>query len=248
MRQFFFPILIVLMHFSYLSAQTADQYRDKNWNPKAGKYYFSTQLTYAYRNDFAEDEASRAGEMSIYLDEKTGTFLFTPESYGNTGEMVNFVIADQEGNYIFGYTDEHGKKLRESLQVNRFVAEEETIDSVFQEFFIRTGVTQSFGVNTYGWPIKSGEEYQVTYQKTNDTSFVYLIKEKFNYLPIYHFNALESETKLPFNIDYSNTLPKKYSVLAQRYEHDGKSVSFGLTYYSPTEYFIDLKEYKLIKK
>lgn len=228
--------------------QSEDQYRNKNWNPKAGKYYFSTQLTYTYRNDFAEDESSRSGEMSIYLDEKTGTFLFTRESYGTPGEMVDFVIGDQEGNYIFGYTDEHGKKQRETLEVNRFENDEASIDSVFQQFFVKTGVNKSFGENTYGWPIKLGKEYQVTYQKTNDTSFVYLINEPYSYLPIYHFNALESETKLPFSIDYSNTLPQKYNVLAQKYENDGKTVSFELMYYSPTEYFIDLKEYKPIKK
>jgi hypothetical protein len=247
-RQIFVFILLVLMYVSNLNAQKDDQYRDKNWNPNTGKYFFSTQLIYAFRNDFAEDESTRLGEISIYLDEKTGTFLFTPESYGTSGEMVDFVIADQEGNYIFGYTDEHGKKQRETLQVSRFVTDEATIDSIFQQFFVKTGVNKSFGENTYVWPIKIGEEYQVTYQKTNDTSFVYLINEQFSYLPIYHFNALESEAKLPFSMDYSNTLPKKYNVLGQRYENDGKTVSFGLTYYSPTEYFIDLKEYKSIKK
>jgi len=70
--------------------------------------------------------------MSIYLDEKTGTFLFTQESYGVSGEMVDFVIGDQEGNYIFGYTDEHGKKLRETIQVNKYIADSIFIDSLFQ--------------------------------------------------------------------------------------------------------------------
>lgn len=204
-----------------LVGQSEDQYHNKNCNLKAGKYYFSTQLTYSYRNDFEEDPSNRSGEMSIYLDEKTGTFLFTQESYGVSGEMVDFVIGDQEGNYIFGYTDEHGKKLRETIQVNKYIADSIFIDSLFQRYFSITSATKYFGNNTYGWPIKKGDEYQVNFEKTNEKSFVYLTKDVFSFLPVYHFNALESETKLPFNIDYSNTIPKNYSVLGQRYDQGG---------------------------
>jgi len=48
-----------------------------------------------------------------------------------------------------------------------------------------------------------------------------LTKDVFSFLLVYHFNALESETKLPFNIDYSNTIPKNYTVLGQRYDQGG---------------------------
>ncbi len=248
MKIIVFSILFIVSCASNIFGQLDNQYRNKNWNPKAGKYYFSTQLTYTYHNDFEEDPDKRSGDMSIYLDEKTGTFLFTRESYGITGEMVDFVIADQAGNYTFGYTDEHGKKLRETIQANRFIAEESTVDSVFQQFFTKTGNTKSFGVNTYGWPIKNGEEYRLTFEKTNDTSYVYIAKNIFSFLPVYQFNSLESETKLPFNMDYSNTLPKKYNVLGQRYHHGSNEVSFELISNSPTEYFIDLKDYKVFKR
>lgn len=249
MRQFFLLILFVLMYVSHLNAQTDDQYRDKNWNPKAGKYYFSTQLTYAFRNDFAEDESRRSGEISIYLDEKTGTFLFTPESYGTSGEMVDFVIADQEGNYIFGYTDEHGKKQREtikSIHIGSRNIQTKKEERDFKKYCTPTGNKKKFGTNNYGWPVFIGTEYELN-DMLYDSSIVYIATSQYSFLPMFLFNELQSETKLPLNLDVSKKIPSKSLILSRSYIFEGLH-EFTLISYSPTEYFIDLKEYRSIKK
>jgi hypothetical protein len=50
------------------------------------------------------------GSFAVYIDPPTGTMLFTPEAYGNSSEMINFVIVFQNGRYLQGYTDEFGRK------------------------------------------------------------------------------------------------------------------------------------------
>jgi len=249
MRIFVLPMLLMFLFVGNLFGQSEDQYRNKNWNPKAGKYYFSAQLTYSYLNAFEENPSNRFGEMSIYLDEITGTFLFTRESYGNTGEMVDFVIADQQGNYFFGYTDEHGKKLRETMK--SFFGRSKNIQSKkvendFKKYCKPTGNTKQFGENKYGWPVFKGTEYSIN-DMLSDSSTFYITASKYSFLPLFLFNKLESETKLPVNFDFTKILPAKNIILERSYVLDGIS-SFTFLSSSPTEYFIDLSDYKVLKK
>ena len=247
----FVSVILLIFHFvGHLSGQADDQYRNKNWNPKAGKYYFSTQITYSYHNDSAEDDYNRSGEISIYIDEKSGTFLFTKESYGNTGEMVDFVIADQQGNYIFGYTDEHGKKLRETLKSYKTsdkIFQSKNVESDFKKYCKPTGKTKIFGENKYGWPEFKGTEYNIN-DMLSDSSTVFLTASKYSFLPVFLFNQLQSETKLPVNFDFSKKLPSKNLILQHSYVLDGSISSYTLISSSPTEYFIDLGSYRVLKK
>ena len=247
----FVSVILLIFHFvGHLSGQADDQYRNKNWNPKAGKYYFSTQITYSYHNDSAEDDYNRSGEISIYIDEKSGTFLFTKESFGNTGEMVDFVIADQQGNYIFGYTDEHGKKLRETLKSYKASDknfQSKKVENDFNKYCQPTGNTKRFGENKYGWPAFKGTEYRMN-DMLSDSSTVFITASKYSFLPVFLFNQLQIETKLPVNFDFSKILPSKNLILQRSYVLEGSVSSFTLISASPTEYFIDLSDYRVLKK
>lgn len=250
MKTLIIPILVLLLLVTNIHGQADVQYRNKNWNPNAGKYYFSTQLTYAYRNDSAEDDYNRSGEISIYVDEKTGTFLLTKESYGNTGEMVDFVIADQQGKYIFGYTDEHGKKQRETMKSYSGADknnQSKKVENDFNKYCQPTGNTKRFGENKYGWPVFKGTEYRMN-DMLSDSSTVFITVSKYSFLPVFLFNQLQSETKLPVNFDFSKILPSKNLILQRSYVLEGSVSSFTLISASPTEYFIDLSDYRVLKK
>lgn len=55
----------------------ADDYRNANWHPEKGQYFFSELWTWVYSNDLVEEEANSKGKMSIYIDPSSGTFLLT---------------------------------------------------------------------------------------------------------------------------------------------------------------------------
>ncbi|MBK8624331.1 MAG: hypothetical protein IPN86_01745 [Saprospiraceae bacterium] len=240
--------LIISFGITQLScAQSSTAYRNKNWNPKAGKYYFSTMLTWTYENELATEEHLRKGEISIYVDEKTGTFLFTREAYGWSGEMIDFVIADQKGNYIIGHTDEVGGKHRETKKLEHFaeiLLQSKKIAADFNQYCTPTGKTKIFGKNNYGWPTKKGKEYILSYQKTSNKNNLFLTTEKYSFLPVFLFNKLDFDASLPVSFDYSMILPNYQMPLEDVYEWNGKKVTLTFVSSSPTEYYIDLNQYK----
>lgn len=239
---------LLFLGFTYFGlAQSDAAYRDKNWNPKAGKYFFSTMLTWSFENELTDEEHLKKGEINIYVDEKTGTFLLTKEAYGWSGEMIDFVIADQKGNYIMGHTDEFGKKHRETYKAQQYaevLAQSKNIMSDFKKYCKSTDKTRVFGKNNYGWPTKTGKEYILSYQKTEDKSNLFLSTEKYSFLPLFLFNKLDFDAKLPVAFDYSLILTPNQMPLEDVYEWNGKKSKFTFISASPTEYFIDLNEYK----
>lgn len=248
----FLFLFVISTFICSLYGQSSDIYRNKNWKPKQGKYYFSEQWTWSYDNEFVvEDEFRKKGEMTVYVDSATGTFLFTQESYGMTGEMVDFVIADQKGNYIFGYTDERGKKYKtvyKSLKLLEILKDQSIVQENFNQYCNKSGEAKTYDFTSMGGPSISGEGYNVRYEKTNETSNIFiLLKHNFSMLPIYFFNQLDTETKLPINQNNAALLPKNCLVLEDIYQFGGQKSIIKLTSTTPTEYFIDVKPYKLIK-
>ncbi|MFZ1748771.1 MAG: hypothetical protein WAU01_01195 [Saprospiraceae bacterium] len=237
---------IIMMHQVSCAQATLTQ-RNKYWNPNSGKYYFSTQLTWIYQNDLAPDEYYKSGEMSIYVDTLSGTFLFTKEAYGWSGEMVDFVIADQKGNYIFGYSDEFGDKKREIMSPEQYVDFAKMTKQIqidFKKNAKPTGRSKKFGKNDYGWPTKTGKEYVMSYEKTTDKNTIFISPIKYSFLPVFLFNKLNSEAKLPVNIDYSQVIPHRNMILEDTYIINNQTIKLSFQSQSPTEYFIDLNDYK----
>lgn len=235
-----------------------DAYRDKNWHPEKGKYYFSEVMIWEYLNEnYPPDDTERySGEFSVYVDSPTGTMLFTPEAYGNSAEMINFIIVHQDGRYFQGFTDEFGKKKClvdtlykfESTRLNQ-----EFIKEDFLKLAKPIGKYKTFGKNNYGWQEVKAKEYELSFLMTNDKSTIYLSKQPYSLLPLYLFSALESEARLPVNFDFSQVIPLEYWVLEDVYKRRSTrskreiEVRTNLKFVSPTEYFVDLSDYQLLK-
>lgn len=246
----FFIIIISTLLGNLSYTQTGKISRDKNWNPKGGKYFFSKKLTYTFINDMAEEPHLRSGEFSIYVDEKSGTILFNRDSYGWSGEMVNFVIADKKGNYTFGYTDEFGKKYKEVLQSDQYkqiMRDKKKIRKEFTKYYKSTGKSKVFGANDYDWPVMTAKEYEPTDQKSTNTTKLYLATTSYCLLAVYLFNTLKSEAKLPAHMLYANMVPEKYIVLGEECIRNDKISSVTLKTASPAEHFLDINQYRIIK-
>lgn len=247
-----YQVLFLLMVFVWplvLSAQADDAWRNKNWNPKKGKYFFNKVLTWKYQGEMAEDSLLQEGiEIRIYVDEKTGTFLFTPEAYVFSGPMVDFVIADQKGNYIAAYTVEHGKKIYEVFTVEGLQTLLNSPDSIpenFNQFFVPTHQKTVFGKNIYGWPIITGEEYHIVFPDMDEMpTVVNIAPMPYSFLPLYMYKNLAIEAQLPFHFDYAEMIPSHYILLSEYTEYYGAKTQLWFDSLADTEYYIDLSAYK----
>lgn len=255
---FFVLSLVCFLISSGLLAQTQDAYRDKNWHPETGEYYFSEVMVWEYlnENNSPDETELHSGEFSVYVDPPTGTMLFTPEAYGYSGEMINFVIVFQDGRYFQGFTDEFGEKKCfvdtlykfESTQLNQGFIKDD-----FDKLAKPTGKYKTFGENIYGWQKVRAKGYELVFLKTCVKSTIYLSEQPYSLMPIYLFNELESEAKLPINFDFSQIIPLEYWVVEDSYKRKSAEskreieVRTTLKFISPTEYFVDLSDYQLLK-
>jgi|LSQX01.2.fsa_nt_gb hypothetical protein len=232
-----------------VSSQSAEKWRNKNWKPKKGRYFFNKVLTWQYTDEMSEDDDFNNGvDISIYVDEKTGTFLFTPEAYVNSGPMTDFVIADRKGNYTIGYSLEHDGFVRETILLEEIqqlrMNNKKTTDN-FNRFLKLTGRRNIFGENLYGWPVITGDECKIVFPEMDEEPTVINIATMpFSFLPVYMFNSLSIEAQLPFHFDYSEMIPENNILLSEYNEYHGRKTELMFKYFSNTEYYIDLKKYK----
>jgi hypothetical protein len=214
-------------------------------------YKFKTNIS-GYGN-FYEGEGDQEGEIVIYVEPKTNTFLFTKEAYGVSGEMIDFVIADTLGNYLFGYTDEFGKNFQENyfIEYVKLSAESKKyVESDFKQYLKPMSERKVFGKKNFPTPTFDAQAYEMTSMKTIDKAKVFLAASFLNLRPLYSFNGLDSETKLPFYFDYNNVIPNRFMPVYDKYKavEGGVYSEMYLDSYQPTEYFVDLKKYKPIVK
>jgi len=230
-----------------LSAQSAEKARNRSWNPDKGRYVFNKVFSWQYTDEMSEDADFRNGvSIRIYVDEKTGTFLFTPESYINSGPMIDFVIADQKGNYLVGYSLEHGDFVYETLVLENMLKlrdKPETAPDNFKTFFRKTGKQKVFGENRYGWTTFIGDEYKIVFpERDEESTVVHIAGIPYSFLPVYMFKHLTIEAQLLFHFDYSEMMPDNHILLSEYSENNGRKTALIFESLSDTEYYIDLKK------
>ena len=78
-------------------------YRNENWHPKDGKYFFSEQWTWHYINETApENDPYQEGDFSVLVDLSTGTMLLSMVESHYQDEMTEWIIINPEGTYLDG--------------------------------------------------------------------------------------------------------------------------------------------------
>ncbi|MGF1925864.1 MAG: hypothetical protein ACQUHE_16945 [Bacteroidia bacterium] len=200
--------------------------------PKSIK--FTQAWVWEYKNNFVpESEPRNKGEMVMYYEPKLNYWLFTAEAYGTSGEMYNWVLGKPDGTYVLCETDEFGKQTV-SQQKLKF-----PLNKTLGPQYRPLGNKKVFNQNRLGLPKIEGIEFKVVYGKTNEHSSIFVGDVGANFLPLYFFNRLNIEAKLPFQfpIDFP-----KNKLLLQEVSTASK-VKLQLTFkeISYTEYYIDLK-------
>lgn len=219
-------LLLLILPFFCCSTQAQTK------SPKAIK--FTQAWIWEYENNtIAQNEPGHKGEMVVYFDPKNSYWLFTTEAYGNSGEMYDWIIGKPDGTYLLCASDEFGKKTIAEQKL-KFPS-----NKTLPRHYKPTKNKKVFNQNKLGFPKIEGKEFTVNYTKTNDKTSVFIGDYKTNFLPLYFFNQLNTEAKLPvfFPVDF----PVGKLLLEENSKVNRAEIRLRLKEISHTEYFIDLK-------
>lgn len=178
------------------------------------------------------DNEGEKQNMALYHHPKKGYWLFTQEAVGPGDEMTEWILAKPNGEYIQRYRDEHGnaKTLYHTLHFDP--------PAKLPRYYQPTGASGTFGDKSFGFPEFKGKAYQVNFEKTTDQALYYFVKVPKNLLPVYYFNRLNIEAKLP--LSFPTDLPRDQLVLGEEVRTGGKTIHYRFRFISHTEYYIEL--------
>lgn len=195
------------------------------------------QFTEAWVWEYKTYEGEK-GEMVIYRDPKTGYWLLTEEAFGNTDGMCDWILAMPDGKYFFAYKSaEIGAKNSLLKEQYKF-----PVHKKMPDYFKATGKKKSFGDAKMGFPLFNASAYNITYLKTSDKTTLYVANTTANLAPLYYFNDLIADAKLP--IRFPQDLPGNKIAVAESTNINGTIVSYTFKYISPTDYHISLSDYE----
>ncbi len=209
-----------------------DAYRNAQWKPEKGKYYFSHALIYAYTRKRDDTE----GELWIFIDPVTGTMCFQRESsFGITDEMTDVILALPDGKMIACGTTESGKKIREQFQ-NRAVKPEPDEVKFQRETFREQCKPTGNKRDDFGW---ESEEYVLSYIKTSESTRLWLAEVPFDVYPLYAFDEWMGDAQLPVSFSYIYLLGPRQLVTESEDEYG----TIKLNSYGPSPFYLDLNDY-----
>jgi len=195
---------------------------------------FTQAWVWEYKNELvSENEPGHQGEIAIYFEPKKNYWLFTAEAYGISGEMFDWILGKPDGTYLICTIDEFRKKTitTERLQF--------PLNKILPKHYQALGKEKIFNQNKLGFPKMKGAAFKVNYTKTNDRSSIFVGDFKANFLPLYFFNRLNIEAKLPFQFPVD--FPKNKLLLQETSIINKTKLQLVLKEISYNEYFIDLK-------
>ena len=223
------------------------EYRNENWNPEKGFYYFSEEWRWRYRNELIPaGEFGHEGEMSIYMDPPTGTMLLTRDGSSYADDMTDWVIIHPDGTYWQGIRDEAGEPhiIKTDITQSEDYKNRLSYQSDDYNKYVKIkGDTLRFGQNNYDWPTMLGVAYQMTYEMTSDVNELYLATAPINTTFLYLFDRVYEDNQLPVKMPYGYILPSNQLVLSDRYQYQDKVVQHQIVSMSPTDYFLDTNSY-----
>lgn len=209
-----------------------DTYRQAQWKPENGKYYFSHALIYSYVNKVD----STKGQFWIFVDPVTGTMCFQKESsFGATDDMNEVILALPNGQVIACGKNEAGKSIRKTYQNPGVVLIPEDI-KFQQDNFKALCVPTSRSRKEYGW---ESTEYVLSYLRTSDKTRLWLAQVPFSVYPLYAFDEWGGDAQLPVPLSYTYVIGSKQLIT----ESDDAYLNLKLISYESNPYFLDLTKY-----
>jgi hypothetical protein len=196
------------------------------------QYNFSHALTYSYENKAKKTK----GEIVIYVDPVTGTMCFKRDnSFGESGKAFDFILAFQDGRYVYYGADESGKKFKMTEKVEEVKPDTETLKQQkedFSTYCIPTGnVRKDFGMES--------TEYEMTYPTSEAKDKLWLTKTPFGINPLYGFDLIDGVASLPVSFDYTYIF-NNHQLLT---ELDSKNLVLKLKNYGPNPFLAVTRGY-----
>lgn len=221
---FFLPILL------FFSSCTKSQVI----NGDNTELHFTQVWVWEYKNELkGVEEPGYQGEIVVYFHPELNYWLFNFESFGTSGEMFEWVLGKPDGTYIIHAKDESGKSIfwEEKLEFENL--------KKIPSYYKPSRDKEVFNQNDLGYEKLTGKAYQIHYEKTEEKGKVYLTKYPQNFLPLYYFNQLNLEAKLP--IHFPLDLPEDVLMLKEETTTPNGEMLMSLKMISNTEYYIYLK-------
>jgi len=226
----------------------ATDYRNENWHPEKGLYFFSETWTWEYLNEnLPADDPFHKGELTIAIDPPTGTMLLRRGDAYHMGEMIDWMIIEPQGIYITHWTDHDGSTLitRDTLQnIDEFdfylSHQPKEFETYFEEF---DHELRKFNWNEEGRRMLEAFRFEQTFAMSADTSQVYLAVVPFSVRPLFFVNTINEEMGLPPLFDaFGYILPDTLLPMKESISFYGKKYEFSLKSIYETTFFIDLNE------
>lgn len=210
------------------------------------KFVFNTLLKWKYNIQNLKQHTTETGEISVYVDDKTGTFLLDRSAYGRSGEMIDFVIADQKGNYIVALKDEFGNKRKfvvKSKELSNVVNNPEQI-AKYVNFLTRPSgkkeIFPSLGKQTN----VVGVEYYVTDPISGNISTIMLAPVSYSFFPITLFNGLGLDAQMSYPFDVYGIIPNNKILLKENKETPDLQLEIYLISAESTVHKLNIHDYK----
>ena len=197
-------------------------------------YNFTEAWVWEYNN-----ASGNTSEIVLYREPKSNYWLLTPEAYGNTDEMCDWILVQPDGTCYFAYKDAELGSGGTLLKMKLHPQKGNTIPTYWKA----TNQYKKFGNTAMGFPVFNGKEYKVSYLKTNEQSVFYLATTKANFAALSLFNELDIDAKLP--VRFPKDIPGNYVPLSENSSGAGYKVQYNFKYVSHTEYHINTGQYKL---
>lgn len=222
----------------------SNSYRNQNWQPQKGQYYFSEgyYFDYTYQNPGSDNLST--GEFGFYIDPETGTILLEKNLSQFTDEMTDYIIIKPNGDYIQGFTDEFGTKKVIEKQLSKMeslMADLAYVDEEFKTYFKPQQQFQDFGASKYYPKSLKGQSYQRTFLKSSDVVDLYIADTNLPTTALYLTGRVFEELGLPIKWDYGYFLPDQKLVVSEQYKNkDGQNIGFQLKSIMAAEYHLSL--------
>ena len=227
--------------------QDSLSYRDRNWQPEQGQYYFSESYHFSYYNQaIPSEDGTTNKEFGFYVDPESGTILLEKYLTDYSEEMTDYIIVEPDGTYILGYTDEFGtqKAIRTNLNEVEGLSEKMLYGTEdFKAFFERMDESKTFGANPY-YPKKlKSDRYLRRFPFAQDSATLFLSDTNLPTKALYLVGEVFSDLGMPIRQDYGFVLPEGTLVTQERYRTpDGERIGFQLTAIMATEYHLKVPD------
>ncbi|MEK9614130.1 MAG: hypothetical protein VW080_09440 [Flavobacteriaceae bacterium] len=226
-------------------------YRNQNWNPETGAYYFSEQYVYRFLNNrYSEGDFRREGTFSFFLDAVSGTVLLrSGDSYWD--EMTAWILIRPHQDYIVSYSHEHGPNSTDTIPRDPFLKQyanlyQKDVQRSFQTFFKPIPKTKkSWGGGKYSIDSLWAQNYWVQYPTRADSTVLSLAKTSHDWTLLnllYKSDALpEGGLLIPIT---GVELPKNLLIVQDQSLGSGYESHFYLEGIHATSHFLKIEPNK----